>query len=399
MKKSELKYFILYVFLLIPFFRTDFMARYNNISQIFNLWKALSVLVIFMMYIKRGKITKNMLMLVFFGGWQIAITGIRNEAVTVIANYTIMMLALAMLIECASNKKMLLSGLLFCFEIIIYINFITVLIFPKGMYTTGTPLTGVAVQNWFMGFKNVHIVYYLPAILIALSYSELYGCKKRRNLIILVSVFCTLVCKSSTSIIGISILLLLLLLNHMFPKKKIFEFKNLMFIACGLFLLIIIFRLQNLFSYIFVDLLGKDLTLSKRTILWDITMKAISNKMLLGYGWQDIDKRHFMYNSKTIISAHNQILEYMYIGGLILIAIYIYIIYNINKETKKNQNKKIAEYISSSFFTLQIIYLTEVFINPLIYLIILIPLYQNSLFAMKNTNDKHEMIENKIKLE
>lgn len=399
MKKSELKYFILYLFLLIPFFKTDFMARYDQVNQIFNLWKMISIFIIFIMYLKKGKITKNMLILICFEGWQVAITAIYNEDVTTVLNCAIIILALAMILESAYNKKMLLSVLLFCFEIVIYINFITVIMFPTGMYTTGSLLVGEAKQNWFLGFKNVHIVFYLPAILISLVYSELYGCKRRRNLLIFIVIFCTILCQSSTSIIGISILLLLLLLNRLFYKKKIFEFKNLILIICALFLLVIIFRLQDLFSYLFVDLLGKDLTFSNRTLLWDTTMIAISKKMLCGYGWQAITKRHLMYNSETIISSHNQILEYLYIGGIILLGIYIYIIYRINKETNNNHNEKIVKYISISFFVLQIIYLTEVFINPLIYLIIIIPLYQNTLFAKSNMDNKLEERTNNVEYE
>lgn len=391
MKKSKSRFFfMIYLFLLIPFFKTDFMSRYSNLDEVLNIWKMISVMLIFFLYLKRGKATKNMILIIIFELWQVLITIFYKGNVQTICSYAIIIIALAMLIESVSilNRKMFFSALLFCFEILIYINLITMVVFPNGMYITGTTLTGEAIQNWFLGFKNIHIVFYLPAILVTLIYSELYGKKIRRNLLICAIIFCTIIGKSATSIIGISVLLMLLIFSKLSKKNRVLKFKTLMIVIGVLFLGVIIFRVQGILSNLFVDVLNKDLTFSNRTKLWDITIEDILKRPLFGHGWQDIEKRHIMYNSSTIISAHNQILEYLYIGGIVLLLIYLYIIYCIGKQINDNNNLKISNYISIIFFVLQVTYLTEVFANPIVYILIIMPLYQNALCVNEKNKTK-----------
>lgn len=262
---------------------------------------------------------------------------------------------------------------MFCFEIVIYINFITLIIFPDGMYLTET-----TNLNWFLGYDNTHVVFLLPAFLTSLIYMEISKKKLRSISLILVIIISCLMRWAATTVMGVAIFTILLI-PFIRNNTKIFNFKNYMFVILIIFISIVLLRLQNYFSFIIVDLLGKDLTFRNRTPLWDTTIEYIKNKMLLGYGWQTDSVRHNMYNSISVISAHNQYLEYMYLGGIPLICIYCYIIYYIYKITNKIKENKIIQYISIAFFSLQIIYIAEVFVNPIIYLVLIIALYSNKI--------------------
>lgn len=262
---------------------------------------------------------------------------------------------------------------MFCFEIAIYINFITLIVFPDGMYLTET-----TNLNWFLGYDNTHVVFLLPAFLIALIYMELTNKKLRSIILIFVIIVSCLMRGSATTVMGIAIFTILLI-PILRNNTKYFNYKNYMIIILVIFIAIVILRLQNYFSFIIVDLLGKDLTLVNRTSLWDTTIKYIKDNLFLGYGWQEDSVRHNMYNSISIISAHNQYLEYLYLGGIPLICIYGYMIIYIYKITNKIIDNKIIQYISIAFFALQVIYIAEVFTNPIIYLILIIALYSDKI--------------------
>ena len=274
--------------------------------------------------------------------------------------------------------KTFLSAILLCFEIIIYINFATLIIFPDGMYALET-----TKLNWFLGYDNTHVIYFLPALLIAFIYIEITKKKLRGGLLIVVIIISSLMRWAATTIMGIAIFLILLI--PIFRNNtKIFNFKTYMLATLIIFITMVLLRLQNYLSFIIVDILGKDLTFRNRTPLWDITIEYIKENFLFGYGWQNDSIRHSMYNSSSVISAHNQFLEYIYLGGIILIGIYIYMILYINKITKKIRNNKIIQYISIAFFSLQIMYIAEVFINPIIYIILILALYSDRIVAEYN---------------
>ena len=76
-------------------------------------------------------------------------------------------------------------------------------------------------------------------------------------------------------------------------------------------------------------------------------------------------------NSQTVMTAHNQFLEYLYLGGIICIA-FIVILYVISKKEIKNYYRdKNVQLTSLAFFTFLIISLTEVFLNPLMFIVFL----------------------------
>ena len=275
-----------------------------------------------------------------------------------------------------------------CFEIVIYINFLTLLIYPNGMYTTET-----TTFNWFLGYDNTHIVYYLPAVLVALIYSEVTSKKLRVRLLICVVLISSILRWSATTIVGLLIFLMLTLIPIFRKNTKIFNFKNYMIVIFTIFVTIVILRLQNYLSFIIVDILGKDLTFANRTPLWDTTMEYIKDNIFLGYGWQSDDIRHAMYNSSSVISAHNQILEYLYLGGIPLIFIYVYICFYINKITVKNKKENIIKYTTTAFFALQILYISEVYINPLIYLVLIIALYSDKILEKIKKDRRDDTIE------
>lgn len=267
------------------------------------------------------------------------------------------------------------------------------ILFPKGLYSTGTIYTGIASQNWILGFKNVMISYFLPAYIVGHIYNSLKKSKIRIKLLNIIIFLSCIISGSSTSIVGMSVIVILNYLPFIKNNTKLFNLRNYFWVSIILFFIIVIFRFQNAFGFIIVDILHKDLTFTNRTFLWDITLEQILKKPFIGYGWENIDVRHTMYNSQTVITAHNQILEYLYMGGIISILVYVYIILSTCNKVKNNYNNDIIKTISSCFFVLLILNLTEVYLNPIIMLVFLFTIYSND-FISENKEIKNDKIIN-----
>lgn len=99
MKKKEIISFITWLLLLIPFFKTDFMSRYGIIDSIMNIWKIVSIFCAFLIFLKRGKLSKKIVLLMIFNGWLIITTVLNEGDFQQCFLFSITILALAILFE------------------------------------------------------------------------------------------------------------------------------------------------------------------------------------------------------------------------------------------------------------------------------------------------------------
>lgn len=107
--------------------------------------------------------------------------------------------------------------------------------------------------------------------------------------------------------------------------QNCFNHKTGLTILLVLSVLIIVFHAQDLFVGIF-ELLGKDVTLSGRTTIWDGSLRAISDSIVFGHGrttpGEFLQLAGLPLYESSWGHTHNGILELMYTVGLIGIALY-----------------------------------------------------------------------------
>lgn len=82
---------------------------------------------------------------------------------------------------------------------------------------------------------------------------------------------------------------------------------------------------NELASYIIQDVLGKDMTFTNRTSLWDAAGKAFAESPLIGYGWVTSDW-YVSHMSADAIGPHNFIYNVLLNGGLTLMTIFLGIV-------------------------------------------------------------------------
>lgn len=378
---------LIYLLILIPFFKTDYITRFDIFNNIFSIWRIASIVLIILLLIKKGKISKSYLVMVMFCIFPIVLTILNSGNITLAINLFGSVLALSYLFEFEGNKIKFLEALLLCFKIVIYINFITMILFPKGLYSTGNAMIGTATSNWFLGFKNTMVVYFLPAYVLSYIHKNLTNKKLSYIIMSCVIIISILLSGSTTTLIGGIIMFVFTIFDKLRNKHKIFNLKNYSIASFAIFLSIVVLKIQNLFSFLIVNILKKDLSFTNRTFLWNTTLKYIFEKPIWGYGISNEIVRNRMYNSSTIITAHNQILEYMYIGGIIELLLFVILIILVVKNCKKLYNDKNVQIISLGFFVYQILNLTEVYLNPIMYIMLILAFYASKYVKKNDIND------------
>lgn len=93
-----------------------------------------------------------------------------------------------------------------------------------------------------------------------------------------------------------------------------------------LFFIMVVFNRLDLFTFLIVNVLHRDLTLTTRTTIWKITVDKIIDKPFWGNGYMSGEQFESMLPSIIGINAHNSILMVAFIGGLVLSAIFLLIL-------------------------------------------------------------------------
>lgn len=106
-----------------------------------------------------------------------------------------------------------------------------------------------------------------------------------------------------------------------------------------LFFIMVVFNKLNVFTFIIVNVLHRDLTLTTRTTVWKISVNKIASKPILGNGYMSGEQFESMLPSIIGINAHNTILMVAFIGGLALSAVFLLILLS----SVSNYDKKITD--------------------------------------------------------
>lgn len=237
--------------------------------------------------------------------------------------------------------------------LIILINFMSIVIFPRGMYIDDRNWW----QNYILGFKNRHIYTFLPCLFVRISEDYL------RNYEISIRTFCvmgvifasTIIADSTTSMIAVG---LFVVTGSMLRNSKILSKFNILFfyiLSVTISVLIIVFRIQNRFSHI-LGLLNKNVTLTNRTRIWEAALLDVNLNPFIGNGLISYDH---LFETWEVSQMHNMYLDVMVIGGLILFGILTFIFVLISREQKKCNVLEVHNIILFLFGIYFVLFITE----------------------------------------
>ncbi len=348
------KFFIaLFIFLsIIPMGIVDFLNEHLPLS-IIRLLLCLLVLIKYIPYLKDNKkISPMTIVATIYCLGRFIITYIcSHNLISSLSSYSLFtIIILFMFVECTikNNTKNLIEGVLIYCEVIIYINFIC-LLFPKfGSFFD----CGYILEN-----DNNQFIYYILGITVA--YINCYLNKNRVSkirmiVLCLIIAITTLKLFAATTIVAFAALALSLLVSFKFNIGNIISYIAFYLIT---FIAIVIFNAQHLFSFLIVDILHKDITLSLREYLWRDFKVEILSSPLIGHGYHN--NKIFSPEQNIYLYAHNHIFDELYCGGIIMYLIYAFFVILPAKKLWENKDASIAKVLSAILFAILIHSLCE----------------------------------------
>lgn len=361
-----------YYFLLIPFFKPGYFETINSLDLLFNFWRVLSSVIIICIYVKNNKVSKFILYILLFQFVIICSTIINNGDIVRATMYSIMNLGICSLVEIGLyyNKKLFIDSLYKLLDLLVIINFIVFIIYPEGIYINS------AGRGNFIDIDNLLAPVLMIAILISMinAYVNNRKMKVRYLITIIISSITIILIWPATAVAALFITLALIITNLIIKESyKILNIKINMIIYVSIFLGFTVFQIQNKFSFIIEGILGKSLTFSGRTIIWNHffdLLKKSKMLMLIGNG---IQAENVIYVSDfgQNIHLHNQIFNIILESGVIGLILFLIIIVKSSSKLYKYRNRKIAQILSAIMMGYLLIMLMEISRNPTIFICVL----------------------------
>lgn len=237
----------------------------------------------------------------------------------------------------------------------------------------------------FLGGKNSFGPIAICAILVGLLQKYLFREKdKGAYYLIALTIFENLQLGSSAGIIGIFVFCMTLTIMVR-RKYRLRIFKLYLFTYIVAIWMIVFVRIQDRFSSMIYELTGKDATFTARTVLWDLAIRLIRNRLWLGYGQSNVIGRYNVQtNDIAFWAAHNGILDLLLVGGIPLLFAYCFYLLYCAHQAEKNGGY-VSQCCMAGWFSFSILLLVEYYeMSRYFVLITLFMVYSESLEKLKD---------------
>ena len=282
-----------------------------------------------------------------------------NASINLIVSYSKLMVYLGLVDYMMRNKQTAAVNDLFqIIFLFVVVDFVSLLAFPNGIKQTEYVWNEWSTSYdpiWFFGRKNNRIFYYIILDVLSIWKYNISRTKKNKWFVILAMVMgmtSSVLEESSTSII-VSAILSFGVICFLWKKeiKKIPV--NLCVLLYGIFEILLVGGSVTFLAPIINDLFHKDLTFSGRSLIWNQILVMIAQKPILGWGYMKSTTISKILGSKVFTSAHNQWLNFLFQGGIVLfgIAVMLFAIeIGTIKKQKANRNVFIMTVVLISLF-------------------------------------------------
>lgn len=305
---------IIIMLMFIPYIKPELFNYMRSFNKVFTLLFLASVCMVVLVYIKISKCVSWFLIVV--GCYQLTL--LLSTFLSVGLNITGYRRLLSALFVCALVELLMQYDIKTCIVSLYALLWIWVVI---NFFTELRRDIGFG-PVYFLGFRVAFIYPMLLGITLGNMLIMIYGKKYIWSQCVLVALtlFAMYYEWVGTGIIALVIYFGLLVVYKYFCRiRNLFTVDILITFSVILNILIVFARIQNLFKFIIVDILGKSLTISGRTYIWDAAIKMIQKKLLLGWGVETYSVEVFFGDYSYL---HNQILQFLMEGGLIGVCLF-----------------------------------------------------------------------------
>lgn len=356
------RWFIALVFMVL-FKPTMFsqMPQYATFDSITNVIKIAIIAVLLAWFaLFYQKVSLFFISLTLLQIWRIICTIYNGGSYTSLFLTMFNALAIVLVVEMGlkTDPDALLDAATFVLGVFTICNFVTILMYPDGMYTRNQ-----YAENYFFGYRNNMVMMILPAVIFSVVRSFKYynRLSKSSFIIILASVLSVFMAFSATAVIGVSIFCVVVIMTIIGLKPRVFNIVTYLVINAFYFFGVIIMRVQEYFAFFIVDVLGKDLSFTGRTEIWDKSLKAFLESPVFGVGEIAGDESIALVGATH---SHNYYLDSLYKGGVFGFLFFIVILVICGVVLYKNRkNGKIPFLVSGAMFAFMFMLQSEAYYN------------------------------------
>jgi len=349
--------------LFIPFVEPLYFTQIVLIDTVFFYWKLAAMALIVFLWLLRGKIDKVLGSLAVFLILDCLVTTVNRGNTSQMYTNAITLFAMAILFMTAAEKGSykFVKVATAVFEVLIVVNFLTIILRPEGLYNFE-----LANPHYFLGSRNVMMRTIFPGVCFSILRSRI-----ETNTLGIRAIFITVVAGVSlalvwsvTALFAYLLFCLFLMAFHRKGAPQWFTVKNCYIFALVVFAAIVVFRLQELFSFIIEGVFQKDTTFTGRTILWDSAMRHIFQSPILGYGLEYLETiGPKLYKYTSYDSSHNLILDVLYQNGIVGFAFLLVIFVAAAKRVDRTLSVKYRTIFTLCAFCYMTMMNFEPFIN------------------------------------
>lgn len=358
-KSLETLLFILAMGIII---RVPFLNRIAIISIPQLLLQGFIAILMLAAIIKKSKISSYNILLSIILLFYIASTALNRGDIMGVLLESLGIFSLSLLIEYGLKEKRdsFLRAAYIYFFCCVIINLATVVMFPNGLYETMN-LQYTTSLNWFLGYKNLHILFLFQLIFWGVISDIVKKAKISKKTVVAIglSIITSIMIESTTTLVGIIIAMLLLIINEVRKNTKLLRIYNFTVIYIIAFVSVIVLRLQEKYDDLIFSLTQKHSDFVGRTHIWDSVFKLIKERPLIGYGKEESMIREAKDMAWPAAHAHNGILELFYRVGIIGAILSLFLIGTAFKELNKHKNEKVTKAVIAMIISMFIMLLTE----------------------------------------
>lgn len=166
-----------------------------------------------------------------------------------------------------------------------------------------------------------------------------------------------LLCFSATGLIGLFVYSLITLITRTQLKRINIKLRHIALILIVAFLAVYYLQVQKLFSFLIIDVLGKDLSFTQRIGLWTKSIQMIKERPLFGYGNRNYGS--IILRNNYYWYSHNLILDILLEGGIVTLGSFALLISSFARTVRKQKTDKLIRFIMFSLVSMAVINLTE----------------------------------------
>ncbi len=380
---------IAWFLILIFYFESPYLARFSILNTLYTVGKFISIGFI-LLHIRKFHFNAIMAVIVL---QEVALwisTLLAGSSMMFVSTQVISVTAFIIVIDIMlkEDTKRCIRILYIIMTLLIYINVLSMLLFPNGLYTA-TGVVGTK-KYYFLGHQNSLGLYAMIAIALGEFRLETEDEDKfnlaRLIFLEVVSLFYILRVWSVVSLLSVAGIIAITFFNRL--SKKGWHLPLVWSLILNAVIFIVFVVLQNLQMIVpFLEgVLNREVTLSGRTTVWSIALKYFLNNPIWGVGQ---GKGYEIFGFAT---THNRYVNTIFTGGLIGIALFAILLVIICRRLKSSK-ESMMEILIAYFTILFVIIQGETFDDILFYLMfIFVSNVQHLVMAKKICRKKPHIV-------